>query len=173
MNRSIVAVVLLVFCMLGTDSAHAFGRPRPRPRPTPTATPVPTPTATPYTYSAEELEGVRLINAHRASIGLATVTINDFISFQCLSHNGYMIQQGRPSHDGFVDRSNAIQKKFNVQRVSEVVAYNFSSPAGVVNAWLNSPGHKEALEGPTFRRIGYSLRTDANGKKYYTSILSE
>lgn len=169
MNRSIVAAILALFFMLETDSAHAFGRRRPRPRPTPT----PTATVTPYSYSAEELEGIRLINAHRASIGLGAVTTNDFISNQCLNHDKYMIQQGKPSHDYFVDRSTAIQKKFNVQRVGEIVAYNYSSPAGVVAAWLNSPSHKEVIEGQYFKRIGYSLRTDANGRKYYTSIFSE
>lgn len=169
MNRSIVAVLLVLFCMVETDSAHAFGRRRPRPTPTPTATP----TNPPYAYSAEELEGIRLLNEHRASIGLGTVTKNDFISNQCLGHNKYMIQQGKPSHDYFVDRSTAIQKYLNVRGVSEIVAFGYNTPQSVVSAWLNSPSHKAALEGPNHKRIGYSLRTDANGRKYYTAIFSE
>lgn len=165
------AILLLLLCAIGTDSAHAFGRPRPRPRPTPTAAPAPTDPA--YSYSAEELEGLRVMNEHRLSIGLGVVTNNNFISYQCLAHDNYMIRQDKPSHDGFVDRSTAIQKKLNAQRVSEVVAYNYQSPQAVVTAWLNSPEHREVIEGQYFKRVGYSVRANANGKKYYTMIFSD
>jgi len=171
MNRSIVAAILALFFMIETDSAHAFGRPRPRPTPTPT--PTATPTDTPYAYTADELEGIRLINQHRASLGLGAVTKVDFTSNQCLGHNKYMIQQGKPSHDYFADRSMAIQKRFNVRGVAEIVAAGFNTPAGVVAAWLNSPSHKAAIEIPNHKRIGYSLRADPSGKKYYTAIFSE
>lgn len=172
MNRSkISAILLLVVCAIGTTDAHAFGRRRPRPRPVPTATATPTDPA--YSYSSEELEGIQVVNEHRLSIGLGAVTKNNFISFQCLGHDNYMIQQDKPSHDGFVNRSTAIQKKLNAQRVGEVVAYNFQSPQGVLTAWLNSPAHKEVIEGQYFKRVGYSVRTNSSGKKYYTMIFSD
>jgi len=54
--------------------------------------------------------------------------------------------------------------------VSENVAYNYQSNAGVLNAWLLSDGHKENIEGE-YTHFGISIKTNpATGKKYYTNI---
>lgn len=163
------ALLLLVLCAIGTNDAHAFGRRRSLPAPTGTAAP----TYPAYRFSIEELEGIQIINEYRLSMGLSVVTINSFISFQCLGHVNYMIQQNEPSHDGFIDRSTAIQEKLDVQQVGEVIAYNYQTPQALLTAWLNSPRHKEVIEGQYFKRVGYSVRTNADGKKYYAMIFSE
>lgn len=160
-------LILLLSFMLAGESAHAFGRSRPRPTPTP-APPVS------YNYSAEELEGVRLINEYRASIGLSTLTLDNYISTLCETHNQYMIQKNTASHDYFTTRADSIKARLGATRVSEIVAYNYISPASVVNAWLNSPGHKAAIERPYHRRIGYSMRINpANNRKFYTAEMSD
>jgi uncharacterized protein YkwD len=166
MSRFIILLFITLSFLVETDSAHAFGRRRnPSPAPTPTPAPV-------YQYSEEEVEGIRLINQHRLSMGLVEVIPNDFISAQCLNHSLYMIQQNRASHDYFTQRSNAIVARLKVTAVGENVAYNFVNPASVVRAWLNSSGHRENLEKASHRRVGYSVRSNSAGKKFYTMIFS-
>ena len=53
--------------------------------------------------------------------------------------------------------------------VSENLAYNYTMPESVVNAWLNSPAYKVNIEGD-FTHFGISIRTSSDGKKYYTNI---
>ena len=168
MKRISITVLLLVACMIGSTSAHAFGRPRPKPTPTPAPAPIPV-----YNYSSEEIEGIRLINQHRLSMGLGEVIQNDFISDQCLDHENYMIQKNVPSHDYFTDRANAIEQRLNAKYVGENVAYNYSTPQSVVTAWLNSDGHRQNIETPRFKRVGYSVRANSSGRKFYTMIFSD
>ena len=53
--------------------------------------------------------------------------------------------------------------------VSENIAYNYNSAQSVLTAWLNSPTHKQNIEGD-FTDFGISIRVNSTGKKYYTNI---
>ena len=50
------------------------------------------------------------------------------------------------------------------------IAYNYNSAQGAFDAWMNSPGHRENIEGD-FTHFGLSIRENpVNGRKYYTNI---
>ena len=51
----------------------------------------------------------------------------------------------------------------------ENVAYVYSSAESVVNAWLNSAGHRNIIEGD-YTDFDISAEQDENGKYYYTNI---
>ena len=53
--------------------------------------------------------------------------------------------------------------------VRENVAYGYATASGVVNAWLNSEGHREVIEGD-FTHFDISAEKDENGRWYYTNI---
>jgi uncharacterized protein YkwD len=56
------------------------------------------------------------------------------------------------------------------KRVSENIAYNYQTPESAMSAWLNSPGHKDNIEGD-FTHLGISITVDeTTGKKYYTNM---
>ena len=87
-----------------------------------------------------EVEIMELINAHRISEGLNPLNSLDLIKSQTFNHNDYMIDQNEVSHDNFFTRRNFLMNNAGAQRVSENVAYGYSSAQAVVNAWLNSEG---------------------------------
>ena len=123
-----------------------------------------------YDYSSDELELADLINAHRVSLGLNPLSTINHISYKSEEHNEYMIQKNVVNHDLFQERSQNIIQVLGAVKVNENVAYNYSTPASVLNAWLNSPGHKANIEGD-FTNFGISIRTNPdNGKPYYTNI---
>lgn len=123
-----------------------------------------------YSYSATELETMQLINTYRVSIGLNALEKNDYVSYKCEAHDTYMITNNVVSHDDFVARSEDIMKKVGAKTVAENIAYNFATPQAALNAWLNSPGHKENIEGD-FTHFGIAVRENpTTGKKYYTNI---
>jgi len=123
-----------------------------------------------YTYTDKELELVDLINAHRVSLGLNALQTINHISYKSEEHNEYMIQKNVVNHDLFQERSQNIIEVLGALKVNENVAYNYSTPASVLNAWLNSSGHKANIEG-NFTHFGISIRVnEATGKPYYTNI---
>ena len=123
-----------------------------------------------YSSSADELELADLINAHRLSLGLNALQTIPHISYKSEEHNEYMISNNVVNHDLFAERSQNIMQVLGAVKVNENVAYNYSSPNSVLNAWLNSPGHKANIEGQ-FTNFGISIRENPEtGKKYYTNI---
>ena len=123
-----------------------------------------------YTYSASEIEAMNLINEYRVSVGLNPLDKINHISFKSEEHDNYMITNNVVNHDDFVSRSENIIKVLGAKTVGENIAYNYNSPQAAVKAWLNSPGHKENIEG-NFTHFGLAIRENpTTGKKYYTNI---
>ncbi len=73
------------------------------------------------------------------------------------------------NHNYFVARSENLISVLGAKRVGENIAYNYNTPKSIVNAWLNSPTHKENIEGD-YTHFGISIRTNPDGKKYYNNI---
>ena len=123
-----------------------------------------------YDYNLDELQLADLINEHRVSLGLNPLQLINHVSYKSEEHNAYMIARKVVNHDLFPQRSENIMEVLGAVKVNENVAYNFVSSNSALNAWLNSPGHKENIEG-NFTHFGISIREDAEtGKKYYTNI---
>lgn len=123
-----------------------------------------------YTYNDSELETMKLINDYRVSVGLNALEPINHISAKCEEHNNYMIEKNVVDHNDFVARSENITKVLGAKKVGENVAYNYKTSEAALKAWLDSPGHKENIEG-NFTHFGIAVTIDAKtGKKYYTNI---
>ena len=122
-----------------------------------------------YSYDSSELEAMNLINTYRVSVGLNALQQINHISYKSEEHDNYMISNNVVNHNDFVARSENLISVLGAKRVGENIAYNYNTPQSVVNAWLNSPTHKENIEGD-YTHFGISIRTNSNGKKYYTNI---
>ncbi|WP_264564039.1 CAP domain-containing protein [Flavobacterium sp. N3904] len=126
-----------------------------------------------YDYSPVELETLTLINNYRISIGLNSLEKINHISYKSEQHDNYMIANNVVNHNDFEARSENIIKVLGAKKVSENIAYNYNSPKGAFDAWLNSEGHKQNIEGD-FTHFGISIRKNpANDKKYYTIIFAK
>lgn len=123
-----------------------------------------------YNYSDDELKLANLINEYRVTNGLIALQIVNHISFKSEEHNEYMIEKNVVNHDYFEARSNNIIQVLGAVKVGENIAYNFSTPSSVLNAWLNSPGHKANLDGD-YTHFGIAISVNpTTGKKYYTNM---
>jgi uncharacterized protein YkwD len=123
-----------------------------------------------YNYNETELELAAEINDYRESIGLNALQTINHISYKSEEHNNYMIANQVVNHDYFEERSQNIIQVLGAVNVNENVAYNYTTPAGALHAWLASPGHRANIEGD-FTHFGISVTEDPEtGKKYYTNI---
>ena len=116
-----------------------------------------------------EIEILELINNHRLSIGLGVLNDLGAIKAQAYGHTDYMIDRSEISHDNFLQRKANLINNAGASRVGENVAYAYSSSESVVNAWLNSEGHRNVIEGD-YTDFDISAEKDNNGKWYFTNI---
>ncbi|MTE25864.1 CAP domain-containing protein [Winogradskyella ouciana] len=116
-----------------------------------------------------EIEIMELINDYRINEGLSPLNDHSTVKAVAFTHTDYMIEEENVSHDNFFQRKQSLQLNANANIVSENVAYGFSSAASVVNAWLNSPSHKENIEGD-YTDFDISAEQNSEGKWYFTNI---
>jgi uncharacterized protein YkwD len=116
-----------------------------------------------------EIEIMELINAHRITQGLSPLNDHNTVKAVAFTHTDYMIEENNVSHDNFFQRKQSLQANANANVVSENVAYGFNSAESVVNAWLNSPSHRENIEG-NFTDFDISAEKNNEGKWYFTNI---
>lgn len=116
-----------------------------------------------------EIEILELINDYRISIGLNALENMSSIKAQAYGHTEYMIKKSKISHDNFLQRSTSLKNNPGALSVSENVAFAYSSPESVVNAWLGSESHRAVIEGD-FTNFDVFADLDEDGKYYYTNI---
>ena len=116
------------------------------------------------------VEILELINIHRASLGLGTLQMdNQYASAFAVDHTEYMIEKEQINHDNFSYRSEGIKYYDNAKTVGENVAYGYDTAESVVNAWLNSPGHRENIEG-NYSHTGFGVMKSDKGHSYITQL---
>lgn len=114
-------------------------------------------------------EILQLVNAHRNSIGKQALAFNTLANTLAYEHTLYMIDQRDISHDDFDVRANQLFDSENASGVGENVAYGQQSAQAVMQAWLNSPGHRRNIEGD-FTHIGIAVVKNSNGVYYFTQL---
>lgn len=114
-------------------------------------------------------EILTLVNAHRATLNLVPVIRDQqYASAYAVDHTQYMIEEATISHDHFSVRSGALKEQ-GAKVVAENVAFGFTDAESVVNAWLNSPGHRKTIEGP-YTHSGFGVIPSDSGKYYFTQL---
>jgi len=116
-----------------------------------------------------EIEIMELINDYRIGVGLNPLQDMNEIKAVAYSHTDYMIDNNEISHDNFYMRQASLENNVGALRVGENVAYGYQYAESVVNAWLNSQGHKYIIEGD-YTHFDISAEQDENDRWYYTNI---
>jgi uncharacterized protein YkwD len=116
---------------------------------------------------------VDLENARRASLGLALLTVDTTLSDAAVWKARFMAQTGVFGHDDQAPVSrDAHTRSLDCGYAAnaawgENIAYGQSSPSDVMTAWINSEGHRENLDNPSFRAIGVGVAADSAGRIYW------
>ena len=97
------------------------------------------------------------INAYRAAVGVAPLTISDNLTSIANTRTDQMLMSGVMSHDGY--------------QTAEIIAQNYNSAASVVNAWANSPGHYAAMTNAKYTVCGIACAFEESGTDYWCVTL--
>jgi uncharacterized protein YkwD len=115
---------------------------------------------------------VCLLNVERQSHGLPAVRSNGRLNDSAQRWTNVMVRDRAFSHGAdFAARISAVG--FNWSRVGENIADGFSTPSGVVRAWMRSTGHCQNILNPMFREVGsgFDRGTATAGDKHGTWTL--
>jgi len=122
------------------------------------------------TATGYEAEVVRLVNVERAKYGLTALTENwelsrvarykseDMAALRYFSHTS-------PTYGSPFDMMKAFGIKYRT--AGENIAYGQRTPAEVVTAWMNSPGHRANILNSSFKQIGVGYVSQGN---YWTQM---
>ena len=116
-----------------------------------------------------EVEILELINTYRIGMDLVPLNNLSIIKSVAFTHTDYMVSLDQVNHDNFFQRKTSLVQNASATKVSENVAYEYSSAQSVVKAWLNSPSHKATIEGD-FTDFDISAEMNSQGKWYFTNI---
>jgi uncharacterized protein YkwD len=89
------------------------------------------------------------MNAHRQTVGCAPLAWNDDVAAVALAHSQDMIDRGFFSHenpDGESPFDRLHAAGIHYSRAAENIAYGYPTATSVLDAWLNSPGHRSNIE---------------------------
>jgi uncharacterized protein YkwD len=138
--RIVVALLLLV---LGISLIGKKPKPAPEPQ---QCRPVP---VQQYPISPYEKEVIRLTNIERTSRGLQPLKVTEPLMRDAQKWSGVQASRGRMFHSKMGHGEN--------------VAWNYNTPESVMNAWMNSPGHRRNILNPRYRQIGVGAVTSSRG----------
>ncbi|HHW67185.1 MAG: hypothetical protein PWP07_1684 [Epulopiscium sp.] len=122
---------------------------------------------------AEENEVIRLVNAERAKQGLPALKANWELSRVARMKSQDMINKNYFSHQSPTYGSPFnMMENFGIKFSSagENIAKGQQSASAVMNAWMNSPGHRSNILSASYTEIGVGLAKSKNGTKYWTQM---
>lgn len=122
-----------------------------------------------------EQKVVELVNVERQKAGLSTLKMDSAISnvarakSKDMAVNNYFAHQS-PTYGSAGDMLR--QYGISWSAWGENIASGQKTPEIVVNAWMNSPGHRANILSNNFSKIGVGYVTNSNGTPYWTQIFT-
>jgi uncharacterized protein YkwD len=116
-----------------------------------------------------------LINNHRKSIGLKSLTHVDEMALIAQSHSDDMADKTVAfGHDGFSGRCTDARTVMNGGNLcAENVAMGQTTAEQVFNSWMNSTSHRANIENARVTQCGLGLAKSSTGSIYWTHLFLE
>lgn len=140
----------------------------------PTAQPTAAPTATPdNTERALEQQVLELVNQERTANGLSKLTWAEDLAVIARAHCSDMIERNFFSHtnpDGQSPFDRLKNNGISYRAAAENIAYGQQTAEAVMNAWMNSEGHRANILSSSVREIGIGAVKNSKGTVYWTQL---
>jgi hypothetical protein len=113
-----------------------------------------------YASRINAYEVSSLSNQQRASAGLSALAMNGQLSNAAYQKANHMIANNYWGHyapDGTSPWYFISANGYDYSTAGENLAKDFSTSAGVVTGWMNSPGHRANIMNGAFSEVGYAV----------------
>ena len=122
---------------------------------------------------SQESEVFDLVNQERAIAGLHLLHWDNRLFDAARGHSEDMAEQNYFSHDSLDGRSfsdRITEAGYPWNACGENIAFGYSTPQTVMNAWMNSPGHRKNILSPRYSHTGVGVAVDDDGDYYFTQL---
>ena len=124
-------------------------------------------------FAAYQQEVVNLVNKERAKYGLSALKSNASLANVATIKSQDMIDKNYFDHTSPTYGSPFdMMKQFGIsyKTAGENIAMGQKTPTEVVNAWMNSPGHRANILNENFTQIGVGVAKNSKGQLYWTQM---
>lgn len=124
-------------------------------------------------FASFQKEVLRLVNVERSKMGLKELTLNTELSRVATLKSQDMIDKNYFSHTSPTYGSPFdMMKKFNIsyRTAGENIAMGQKTPAQVVEAWMNSEGHRANILNANYTDLGVGVAKSSKGTIYWTQM---
>lgn len=120
----------------------------------------------------DEATLLELTNKEREKAKLPLLKANEKLFSAARKHAVNMAKQGKLLHelDGKKPADRVTEAGYRFQACGENIAFGPKQLSGVIEMWMNSPGHKENLLRDTFKEIGLGIGVSSDGRPYYVQV---
>jgi uncharacterized protein YkwD len=144
----------------------------------PTASPtpaVPAPAITtakpPAGNTSYESQVVTLVNQERAKAGCGALTVDSRLTAAARGHSQDMAVRNYFDHntpEGVTPWTRITNAGYHFSAAAENIAEGQITPTSVMDAWMNSPGHRANILNCSLKNIGVGLAYNARHTPYWT-----
>ncbi|MFC0098617.1 CAP domain-containing protein [Micromonospora marina] len=123
--------------------------------------------------SAELQKVVTIVNQERAKAGCKALTVNAKLNLAAQRHSQDQADHRKMDHkgsDGSQPRDRVKAAGYSYRMVGENVAWNYQTPAAVMEGWMDSEGHRKNILNCSYTQIGVGVAR-SNGP-YWTQVFA-
>ncbi|MEU9516263.1 CAP domain-containing protein [Micromonospora sp. NPDC048169] len=123
--------------------------------------------------SAELQQVVTIVNQERAKAGCKALTVNAKLNLAAQRHSQDQADHKKMDHtgsDGSQPWDRVKAAGYSYSMVGENVAWNYQTPAAVMEGWMNSEGHRKNILNCSYTQIGVGVAR-SNGP-YWTQVFA-
>lgn len=157
MRTRIVFLILLIGLFALPDSCRTGDKTQDRTAPAPKDE-----------FQDEQMELLEAHNKQRISRGFGPLAIDRVLCDYAERHAGAMASKGRLFHSSMGD----LQDFCGAETVGENIAWGQESVDDVVSDWMWSPGHRWNILGSSYAKVGFGVKKDAAGRRYWCVVFS-
>lgn len=107
-------------------------------------------------------------NRYRTERGLEPLTIDGRLCGYAQAHSESMASKGHLVHSSMSELA-AFAGNGNV---GENIAWAQKTESEVCEAWINSPGHRANMLSKRFKKVGFGVKEDERGRKYWCAVFA-
>jgi uncharacterized protein YkwD len=125
--------------------------------------------------SAIEQAIIDLVNQERLAAGRAALSVNTRLVEAAAHHATNMVlfdtmAHTLPGSDAPTLADRLQQAGYAYSAAGENIAWNYPSAQAVMDAWMNSSGHRANILSTSYTEIGVAVRYTSNGEPYYCQV---
>ncbi len=116
---------------------------------------------------------LKLVNTERKKAGLTELTWDDTVATAAMTRSKEIeksFSHTRP--DGRNFGTAITDLGITYRGAGENIAWGQKTPEAVMNAWMNSEGHRANILNPKFKKLGVGYSTDSQRTPYWTQLFT-